>query len=92
MDRNKIFAFYTALTNVYKEEEQREDVQKMELSEDGVDDIYAMAMALKLFYIKVTDDKTSDNLDFSYMINRIMHQKAVEEELKTQKDSEESKK
>ncbi len=75
----KIVQFYVALTDMYKNEENR-DASTFEpicISEDGdmTDDIYAMLTAIKIFYANVTQDVDKDMIDFLAILTKITFNK-----------------
>lgn len=76
----KVISFYTAIANLYREEDNREESPiKMELkSETLTEDITAMLNGLFLFYQKLTGDKESDVIDFTYMLNKLAVQRLME--------------
>lgn len=73
MSNEKIYAFYTALTDVYKDVEGREleAFGKYALSDDVTEDFTAMMQALYVVYQVVTGDHTSDLIDFTHILNKL---------------------
>jgi hypothetical protein len=54
----KVVAFAVSLQNAYKDEEDKENVQKLELTEAGLtEDFTAMLEAMHIFYMQVTEDE-----------------------------------
>lgn len=76
----KAMAFVTALTDVYRDEENREleAVRKMNLSEDVTEDFTAMLIAMQCIYTKFTGDNHSDIIDFTHILNKLAVQYALE--------------
>jgi hypothetical protein len=74
----KALIFTVALQNVYKDEEDREDTGKLELTGDGLtEDFTAMLMAMKITYDRVTGDDT-DLIGFTHILNRLAVQHVME--------------
>ena len=76
----KIVQFYVAITDMYKNEEDR-DASTFEpicISEDGdmTDDIYAMLSAMRLFYEMITHNYDSDMIDFLAILTKITFAKS----------------
>lgn len=76
----KAMAFATALTDVYRDEENREleAVRKMNLSEDVTEDFTAMLIAMRMIFMKITRTKDSDIIDFTHILNKLAVQWVVE--------------
>ena len=75
----KAMQFYAAITDMYKNEEDR-DASTFEpicISEDGdmTDDIYAMLSAMRLFYEMITHNYDSDMIDFLAILTKITFNK-----------------
>lgn len=71
---NKVLRFYCALTDVYKDEDEREMIgaPSLELSgEDITEDVTAMMLAIKLFIEKTCGDETGDPIDFTHTLNKL---------------------
>ena len=67
---NKVIAFYTAISNVYREEEERECMTQLTLKDDLTEDFTAMLVALKSTYEIMTGEKI-DLVDFIGILNRL---------------------
>lgn len=76
----KAMAFVTALTDVYRDEENREleAFGKMELSEDATEDFTAMLVAMRLIYLRLTGDHEPDIIDFTHILNKLAVQYIME--------------
>lgn len=76
----KAMAFITAITDVYRDEENREfeAFGKMEFSEDATEDFTAMLVALKCIYAKLTGDHDTDIIDFTHILNKLAVQHVME--------------
>lgn len=76
----KAMAFATALTDVYRDEENREleAVRKMNLSEDVTEDFTAMLIAMRMIFMKITRTKDSDIIDFTHILNKLAVQWVTE--------------
>ena len=75
--------FLTALSDVYRDEEDRELQSLVPLDiteEDLTQHFQAMIWAMFLFYEKVSGDKGKDLLDFVALINRLVFQRLREEQ------------
>lgn len=75
--------FLTALSDVYRDEEDRELQSLVPLDiteEDLTQNFQAMIWAMLLFYEKVSGDKGMDPLDFVALINRLVFQRILEEQ------------
>ncbi len=69
---NKALAFLSAISNAYKEEEEREDFPKIEINmKDITGDLTAMLMALFMTYRNLTGDEEKDIVGFTYLLNRL---------------------
>lgn len=77
---NKVASFALSLQNAYKEEESRDDFQKLELNDETLtEDFTAMIYALFFIYKNITGDDT-DILGFTHILNRLVVQHVMEEE------------
>lgn len=75
----KTLCFMTALNNAYRDEEQREDVGKLTLTEDELtEDFTAMLFAMKLFYGRISSDE-QDIIGFTHILNRLAIQHVMEQ-------------
>lgn len=77
---NKILHFYCALTDVYREDDEREMIgmSGLELSgEDITEDVTAMMLAMKLFVERICDE-TCDLIDFTHTLNKLAVQYVME--------------
>lgn len=76
----KAMAFATALTDVYRDEEnlELEAVRKMNLSEDVTEDFTAMLIAMRMIFMKITRTKDSDIIDFTHILNKLAVQWVME--------------
>lgn len=76
----KAMAFATALTDVYRDEENREleAVGKMNFSEDVTEDFTAMLIAMRVIFMKITGDTDSDIIDFTHILNKLAIQYVME--------------
>lgn len=78
---NKILRFYCALTDVYRDEDEREmtGMPSLELSgEDITEDVTAMMLAMKLFVEQTCGDATGDIIDFTHTLNKLAVQYVME--------------
>lgn len=76
----KVMAFVTAITDVYRDEENREleAFEKMEFSDDVTEDFTAMLVAFQFIYSKITGDNHSDIIDFTHILNKLAVQYVME--------------
>lgn len=77
----KIVRFFVALSDVYREEENRQlcTLEKLGIDLDDVTgDFTAMLIAMKHMYIRITGDDTSDLIDFTHILNKLAIQYAME--------------
>lgn len=76
----KAMAFTTALTDVYRDEENREleAVGKMKISENVTEDFTAMLIAMRMIFMKITGDTDSDIIDFTHILNKLAIQYVME--------------
>lgn len=73
---NKVMHFLTALSDCYKEKEEREscDFPGLKLSDDELtDDFTSMLVAQKILYERITEDK-QDLIGFTHILNRLAFQ------------------
>ncbi len=76
--QNKVLSFMVALNNVYKDEEDQEEITKLELKEEELtEDFTAMLHALYLFYTRISGDEV-DFIGFSHLCNRLAIQHVME--------------
>lgn len=68
----KAIHFITALTDTYREEEEREleAFSKLELTDDATDDITAMLMAFQ-FVVQRLTNFDGDLIDFTHILNKL---------------------
>ena len=78
--KEKTVRFYSALTDVYRDEDDREmtGMPKMELSTDITDDVTAMMLAMKLVVEQTCGDVTGDLIDFTHTLNKLAVQYVME--------------
>lgn len=78
----KAITFISAITDVYRDEENREleAFSKMDLSEDVTEDFTAMLVAMKVFFEEITGDHDSDIIDFTHILNKLAVQHVMEGE------------
>lgn len=69
----KTVAFITAISDVYRDVENREleVVEKMEFSEDATEDFTAMLLAMRYMYARFTGDEDADIIDFTHILNKL---------------------
>lgn len=87
--QDKVLRFATALTDVYRDEENREleAFGKMEFSDDVTEDFTAMLVALHFVFDRITGcGGDGDLIDFTHMLNKL----AVQYIMQSAKDEEES--
>lgn len=76
---NKILSFMCALSNAYKDEEDREYVPKLEMEGNALtEDFTAMLYAQFMLYKEITGDDT-DIIGFTHILNRLALQHVMEE-------------
>jgi len=69
--QQKALAFTVALQNAYKDQDDREDVGKLELTEDGAtEDFTAMLVAMGIVYGNVSGDDCV-LIGFTHILNRL---------------------
>lgn len=75
---NKAIAFLIALSDVYKDVDDREldCISPLTIPENGdmSEDIYCMLKAMHAIMIKITSDDDMDLLDTIAMLNRLVYQ------------------
>lgn len=78
----KAITFISAITDVYRDEENREleAFSKMDLSEDVTEDFTAMLVAMKVIFEGITGDHDSDIIDFTHILNKLAVQHVMEGE------------
>ena len=88
---NKSLGFAVALSNVYKEQGEREDFMKLELAEEELtEDFTAMFWGMFTLYCNITKDEV-DILGFINIITRLAFQHLTGEEQKGMEDKDYSK-
>lgn len=88
---NKVMQFASALSDCYKDEEDRESeaFPKMELSNDELtDDFIAMLEAQKFLYERITGDE-QDLLGFTHILNRLAFQHILENQNESEEENDE---
>lgn len=78
---NKVLHFVSALTDVYREEEEKESTALPALDfaeEELTEDFTAMIYAMWGMYCKITDDNI-DVFGFTHVMNRLVLQKLMED-------------
>lgn len=81
-NEEKIVRFFTALSDVYRDEENRQlDVfSKLDIDLDDVTgDFTAMLVAMKHMYIRITGDDEGDLIDFTHLLNKLAVQYIMED-------------
>lgn len=75
----KALHFLTALSDVYRDEENREleAFGKMEFSEDVTEDFTAMLIAMKLVFERIAG-RDGDLIDFTHILNKLAVQYIME--------------
>lgn len=69
---DKILVFLSAISGVYKEEDDRESFPKLKLNpKDLTDDITAMLTAQYLLYQRLTGNEDEDIVGFTHLLNRL---------------------
>lgn len=75
----KVIAFAGAISDVYKEQPDRGDYPKLELTEDELtEDFTAMLWAQMMLYRRVTGEKDVDILGFLGILNRLAVQNLMD--------------
>ncbi len=76
---DKALVFASALSNVYKKPEERDDLQELKLEEESLtEDFTAMLWGLMIFYCHITEEKL-DILGFLSILTRLAFQHSMEE-------------
>lgn len=76
---DKALVFATALSNVYKNPEERDVLPGVELKEENLtEDFTAMLWGLMIFYCHITEEKL-DILGFINILTRLAFQHSMEE-------------
>lgn len=74
----KVINFIAAFINAYRDEENREPVQKMQLNDDNLtEDFTAIMYALHTFFNEVTGQEV-DIIDFTHVLNKLVVQRLLE--------------
>ncbi len=75
----KALHFLTALSDVYRDEENREleAFGKMQFSEDVTEDFTAMLLAMKTFFDRLAGND-DDLIDFTHILNKLAVQYIME--------------
>lgn len=70
----KYINYYRALANCFRDEENRLEVEKVEIEagKNMTDEFVAMFQALYAIYLDITGDQVTDILDFTYIMNRLI--------------------
>lgn len=75
--KQKAAMFGEAILNVYRDEDDWEYFDKLELTEEGLtEDFTAALIALQFLYIKITGDK-QDLIGFTHILNRLAVQHCI---------------
>lgn len=79
--KDKVTRFVCALTDVYREEENRElnAFDKLELEDDLTEDMTAMLLAMMVMCQKLSS-YDGDLIDFTHMLNKLVFQYLTEGE------------
>ena len=73
----KVFNFFNAIQNVYKSEEDRHNIQQMELDDENIsEDITALVFAITVFMAKVIGEEM-DVFDCIAVINKLAVQQVM---------------
>lgn len=84
MYEEKVRIFLTALTDCYRDEEEKElsNCRSLELKEEELtEDFTSMIISLHILYKKITGDDV-DLIGFTHIINRLAFQYIIEEKEK----------
>lgn len=77
----KALRFLFALSDVYRDEEDRQlySVSKLDLDvSDVTEDFTAMLLAMNTLYVRITGDKEADLIDFTHILNKLAVQHIME--------------
>ena len=75
----KVINFIAVFINAYRDEENQEQVQKMELNDDNLtEDFTAMVYALNMFFDETTGQEV-DIIDFTHLLNKLVVQHLLEQ-------------
>ena len=77
IDKNKVLTFYAAIVNAYRSEENREPIEKIELSKDVTEDFTSIVYALNVFFDKLIGQDI-DIIDFTHVLNKLVVQNLIE--------------
>lgn len=83
--KHKVYGFVVALKNVYRKEEEREEIPKLELKEELTEDITAMLTGMYVFYRGITESD-EDLISFTHLLNHLAVQYIMEENKKNVED------
>ena len=76
---DKILNFCTAITNVYKSEENQEFIQQMKLDNENItEDFTAMIFAINIIFNKITGQDV-DAIDFTRLMNKLVFQHLMDD-------------
>ena len=77
----KTHAFYTALTNCYRNEDDRDmQIRTMKIQPDMTEDISAMLLAMFIFFRRITGEEENDLVGFTHFLNRLAIQNVFGDE------------
>lgn len=77
--KNKVLCFLSALGNVYKDNEDKEDFPRLGFKQEELtEDFTAMLMALFVLYTRITGEDT-DLIGFTHILNRLALQHVLNE-------------
>lgn len=79
---HKALCFLTAISDVYRDEENRElkAFPKMEMTDDATEDFIAMLLTMKLLFDMICRDYGSDLIDFTHILNKLAVQHIMDGE------------
>ena len=81
----KIFNFLITIANVYKSEENRDVIQRMDLNDENItEDLTALLYAFNVFFQQITG-QTMDIIDFTHLLNKLAFQNLMESAHPTEK-------
>ena len=79
MNERKITMFLSALKNVYRDENDKEEIEKLDLhNSDITEDFTSMVIAIMAFYIDITGDEC-DPVNFVGIVNKLIFQAVIGE-------------